>query len=127
MYVFSERLKDLRIESGYKQDEIAKALNVTTSAYGYYEQGRNEPPLQTINKIANIYGISSDYLLGLIDTPNHSLQYSITEELTLNESEVKTIKYMKESFLEEISANPEANVESLKRYWEFIKNEKNEK
>ncbi|MEN1969830.1 helix-turn-helix transcriptional regulator [Lentibacillus sp. N15] len=125
MYIFSERLKDLRIEYGYKQEEIAKALNVTTSAYGYYEQGRNEPSLETVKKIANTFQVSTDYLLGIIDTPNHSVHYSVTEDLSLSESELLAIRKMKELFLEEISKQPEDNVERLQRYWEFIKKEHN--
>src|SRR5690625_3689897 len=102
MYTFGERLRDLRIENGYKQDEIAKILNVTTSAYGYYEQGRNEPSLATLKKIANTFRVSTDYLLGLIDTSNHPVHYSEIEDLTLNELELQVIREMKKSLLKEI-------------------------
>ncbi|MCJ7843116.1 helix-turn-helix domain-containing protein [Lederbergia sp. NSJ-179] len=71
MDVLGERLRDLRVENGYKQVDLAKLLNVTTTAYGYYEQGRNEPSLESIIKIANFYKVSADYLLGLINTPKH--------------------------------------------------------
>ncbi|MBP1917401.1 transcriptional regulator with XRE-family HTH domain [Lederbergia galactosidilyticus] len=123
MHVLGERLKDLRIENGYKQEDLAKLINVTTSAYGYYEQGRNEPSLESIIKIAKFYKVSVDYLLGLINTPNHSVQYTITEDLSLNELELHTLKKLKDSFLKEISVHPEENVEKLHRYWEFMKNE----
>ncbi|WP_373893822.1 helix-turn-helix domain-containing protein [Virgibacillus sp. CBA3643] len=126
MYKFSERLRDLRIDYGYKQDEIAKKLNVTTSGYGYYEQGRNEPSLETIKNIAEAFQVSTDYLLGLIDTPNHPVHYSITEDLSLNKSEIATMKKMKQlHLLNEISQRPNENVERLHRYWEFIKSEHN--
>lgn len=124
MQSFGERLKDLRIENGYKQDEIAKKLNVTTSAYGYYEQGRNEPSLETLKIIAQTFQVSTDYLLNLIDTPNHPKHYPITVDLSLMESEITTIKKIKElGLLEDISLNPDANANRLKRYWDFIKEE----
>ncbi|MBY7144585.1 helix-turn-helix transcriptional regulator [Virgibacillus sp. NKC19-3] len=69
MEIFRERLKDVRIESGYKQEEMAQVLNVSTSGYGYYEQGRNEPSLETIQKVAATFDISADYLFGIIDNP----------------------------------------------------------
>lgn len=124
MHVLGERLRDLRVENGYIQKELAKLLNVTTTAYGYYEQDRNEPSLGSIIKLANFYKVSADYLLGLIDTPNHPVQYTITEDLSLNELELRTIRKMKDSFLEEVSMRPEENVELLQRYWEFMKKEK---
>ncbi|MBY7144503.1 helix-turn-helix domain-containing protein [Virgibacillus sp. NKC19-3] len=124
MCKFSERLRDLRIDYGYNQDEIASKLNVTTSGYGYYEQGRNEPSLETIKNMAHIFQVSTDYLLGLIDTPNHPVYYSITEDLSLNESEIDTLKKMKQlHLLREVSQQPNENVKRLHRYWEFIKSE----
>lgn len=124
MDIFKERLKDLRIEHGYKQEEIAQRLNVTTSAYGYYEQGRNEPSLKTLYEIAQFYEVSIDYLLGVINTPNHQVYYSVTEDVTLTESEWLAVKEMKKSaFLEEIGQQPAFNVNRLKRYWKFINEE----
>ncbi|GIN90656.1 hypothetical protein J22TS1_17070 [Siminovitchia terrae] len=126
MDIFSERLKDLRIESGYKQDEIAKKLNVTKSAYGYYEQGRNEPSLETLKKIAQTFQVSTDYLLGLIQIPNYPVSFRVTEDLSLSKQELEAVKKMKElHLLEEISMDPDANVSRLVRYWEFIKSEHN--
>ncbi len=126
MDVFKERLKDLRIENGYKQEEVAKILNVTTSGYGYYEQGRNEPSLETIQKIATTFKVSADYLLGIIDTPNHSVELTITEDLSLSEEELAAVTKMKEvNLLDELSMDPNENVERLVRLWTFIKQEMN--
>lgn len=124
MYSFSERLRDLRIETGYKQEEMAKKLNVTTSAYGYYEQGRNEPSFETLRKIAKTFHVSTDYLLGLIDVPIHPVQFKVTSELSLSESQLIFIEKMKEiKLLDELSEQPNENIERLNRYWEFIKSE----
>jgi len=50
MEIFRERLKDIRIEKEYKQEEMAQVLNVTPSGYGYEEQEHNEPSLETVQK-----------------------------------------------------------------------------
>ncbi|CEI80862.1 MULTISPECIES: helix-turn-helix domain-containing protein [Oceanobacillus] len=124
MDVFKERLIDLRVELGYKQENVAKELNLTTSAYGYYEQGKNEPSLETLYKIANFFQVSIDYLLGIIDTPQHPVYYPISNELTLNESELSAIQRMKElNLLEKVGENSKLNTERLNRCWEFIKTE----
>lgn len=68
-----ERLKELRKQSGYLQKDIADYLNISKSAYGYYEQGRNEPDIQTIVKLASYYNVSTDYLLCKTDIENNSL------------------------------------------------------
>lgn len=64
---FSERLKELRLESGLTQNEIAKSLNISKSCYAGYEQGYREPDFKTLIKICKFFNVSSDYLLGLED------------------------------------------------------------
>ena len=59
-----ERLKKLRKEHEYTQDFLADYLNVTIPAIGYYEKGTNEPPLQTLIKLADLYQVSLDWLAG---------------------------------------------------------------
>jgi transcriptional regulator with XRE-family HTH domain len=62
--LLSDRLKELRNEHNLLQKEIAKKLKITTSAYGFYEQGKRTPDTETLNKIAEFYSVSIDYLLG---------------------------------------------------------------
>lgn len=72
------RLKSLRQESGLLQKDIAEKLNITTSAYGYYEQGKRTPDSNTLDKLAGIFSVSTDYLLGRTDirqTTNQNVQH----------------------------------------------------
>ncbi len=64
---FTSRLRELRIEKGLTQKEVAAALEISVSCYGGYEQGYREPDLKTLIKICKMFEISSDYLLGLED------------------------------------------------------------
>lgn len=59
-----EILKALRKEHRYTQEFLADYLNVTRPAIGNYEKGINEPPLQTLVKLADLYQISLDWLAG---------------------------------------------------------------
>lgn len=67
MVVFSERLKELRLEARMTQHQIAKRLKIAQSSYARYEYGKREPNLQTVVEIAKIFCVSCDYLLGLTD------------------------------------------------------------
>lgn len=57
------RLQEIRKEKNYKQNEIAKILNVTQAQYSRYETGENTIPLDKIYKLAEFYKTSIDYLV----------------------------------------------------------------
>lgn len=65
--IFGKRLKELRLESGLTQKRLAEILNTTNSAVCDWERGRTQPDLQTLTKIAVLFGVSTDYLVGLSD------------------------------------------------------------
>src|SRR5690625_7924471 len=116
MLIFRERLIALREQHGFDQKDIGEKLYMSSSAYGFYEQGRNEPSLETLKKLAKIFQVSTDYLLGLFNTEEHLVYYSLPEEIVLSKSEIEVIKEMKNnSLLMKISANPHKNVYRLKR------------
>ncbi len=62
--MLSIRLKELRKEFNYTQEDIAKKIGITKSAYGYYEQEKTVPDAYTLEKLADIFNVSTDYLLG---------------------------------------------------------------
>ncbi len=64
---FSQRLKELRKEKKMTQVELGKMLNYGYTAIANYEKGRNHPSLVDIIKIANIFDVSVDYLIGNSD------------------------------------------------------------
>ena len=57
-------LKLLRKRYGYTQDDLAKKIGTAPSTISMYEQEKREPDLDTINKIAKLFGVSIDYLFG---------------------------------------------------------------
>lgn len=65
--MFDKRLKLLRNEKDLKQSELADILGVSNSTIGMYEQGRRYPDLDTLQKIADYFDVSVDYLLGRTD------------------------------------------------------------
>lgn len=64
------RLKLLRKERGLFQSDIAKVLNVSVAAVGFYENEKRDMSPDTILKIADYFNVSTDYLLGKTDVRN---------------------------------------------------------
>lgn len=60
----NETLKMLREERGIYQKELALYLNVTLGTISNYENGIHSPDLDSLCKLADFYGVSTDYLLG---------------------------------------------------------------
>lgn len=61
---FGARMLELRKSQGKSQAEAAKYLDLTVAAYQNYEAGRREAGYETICKLADFYGVTTDYLLG---------------------------------------------------------------
>lgn len=57
------RIASLRQGRGLSQAELARRLNISTSAVGMYEQGRREPSVDTLIALSQEFGVSLDYLL----------------------------------------------------------------
>lgn len=61
------RLKQLRIERGLNQIDIANMLGVERSTYGKYETGDSSPDYDKLIQLSNFYQVSIDFLLGKTD------------------------------------------------------------
>ncbi|HIS96878.1 MAG TPA: helix-turn-helix transcriptional regulator [Candidatus Scatomorpha pullistercoris] len=61
------RLRDLREDADMTQTQVAKYLQMSQTGYSKYETGENDIPTQVLIKLAELYGTSTDYLLGLSD------------------------------------------------------------
>lgn len=63
------RLRDIREDRDYTQEDIAKILNVKQNTYQQYESEKRQIPIQALIKIALFYDLSIDYIVGIIDEP----------------------------------------------------------
>ena len=57
------RIAALRRQAGFSQAELAAKLRISASAVGMYEQGRREPSADLLVAMAEVFGVSVDYLL----------------------------------------------------------------
>ncbi len=64
---FGERLKELRIEKGLKQMELAKSVGLSGTAIGHWERNERVPNLDAVISLGKFFHVSIDYLAGLED------------------------------------------------------------
>ena len=59
-----ENIRNLRIDNGYTQKQIAQQLGISQNTYSQYEVGILNYPVDALLILADFYGVSVDYLLG---------------------------------------------------------------
>ena len=62
---FTKNLKDERLKRDFTQQEIADILKITKQQYSLYETGKRTMPIEKIAKLAKLYDVSIDYLVGI--------------------------------------------------------------
>ncbi len=66
------KLKTLREERDLSQIEVAEALNINNSVLSRIENSKRPVEDDLLSKFAQFYGVTSDYLLGLVNKPNQT-------------------------------------------------------
>ena len=74
-----ERLKELRANSGFTQQEIADNIGMPVTTYRRYEIGLRNPVNEILVSIADFFNTSTDYILGRTDNPTFTREGNITE------------------------------------------------
>lgn len=87
MVDFGKKLKALRIQSGLSQKQLADQIGVTKSVISYYELQERYPSPDVLIKLAGIFHVTTDYLLGL--EPQQMLDIS-----DLNEDEISMLQHI---------------------------------
>lgn len=65
-----EKLKALRLEKNLTQKQVADRIGLAISAVSSYESGMRYPSYEVLIKLARIFHVSTDYLIGMTDTRN---------------------------------------------------------
>ncbi|ARX66042.1 XRE family transcriptional regulator [Bacillus toyonensis] len=108
--MFGNTLNSLRKEKKLRQEDMAKHLGIARTTYAMYEQGNREPDYDTLQKLANFFDVSVDYLLGRTNEKLPLIDFSKDPDLNIWFKDIK-------------DASPEKR-EELKQFWEFIKQKK---
>ena len=63
------RIRDLREDKDLNQTEVATYLGMSQTGYSKYETGENDIPTGILIKLADFYGVSTDYILNRTNNP----------------------------------------------------------
>ena len=69
MSFFADRLKECRKNINKTQRDVAADLGITDGGYQKYELGKRVPNMEMLNKLADYFDVSVDYLMGRSDNP----------------------------------------------------------
>ncbi|WKV09417.1 helix-turn-helix domain-containing protein [Thermoanaerobacterium sp. CMT5567-10] len=78
---FANRLKSLREEKKLSQEELSQLINISRSTLSMYEINKRQPDPETLQKIADFFDVSVDYLLGRTDKRNIDVSNDVDERL----------------------------------------------
>lgn len=65
---FGNRLKELRLQAGLTQKQLAEQIGITKSVVSFYELRERTPSPDVLIKLASIFHVTTDYLLGIEKT-----------------------------------------------------------
>ena len=89
--VFAERLKELRQSLNLRQVQVAKLIGVDKSTISTYENGMRQPPFDILVRLADLFRVSTDYLLGRTNFRPLDLSGLSEEEVTIVSSLVESM------------------------------------
>ena len=93
MVDFANKLRQLRIEKGLTQAELASMIGVKHSVISFYEVGDRVPSPKVIKKLAATLHVSADYLLGIENHPSIDVSGLDEDDIALVRSLVDTLRY----------------------------------
>jgi transcriptional regulator with XRE-family HTH domain len=103
--MFGERLRELRkSNTKYTMKEFGRIFNLAESTISGYETGSRKPDMETIQRFADYFEVSTDYLLGRTDDPT-----------TSNKEENENL------FFFDLEGLSEEDIEHLKEHIEFLR------
>lgn len=85
----SERLINLRLKNNYSQSFVARQIGVTPALISAYEKQERKPSLEKLIALADIYHVSTDYILGRSYKDDSSCTISVDH---LNDNQIRIIR-----------------------------------
>lgn len=112
---FNTRLTSLRKERKLLQADVANKVGIARATYGAYEQGSRQPDFETLEKLADFFGVSVDYLLGRTNisalTPQEKDEAAF--QAFINDPELGV-------WYKELPQSGEEELRKLRTIWEMI-------
>lgn len=95
---FGSRLKELRIEKGASQKDVAEDVGISITAISQYESDSRFPNEAMLRRLCLYYKITSDYLLGLTDVKHAPLTLDELKDIDVSPKQKEVIEYIIDVF-----------------------------
>lgn len=92
MVDFGNKLKELRIQAGLTQNQLAQRMGITKSVVSYYELHERFPSPEVLVKLSSIFHVSTDYLLGIENKQTIDISDLDTEEIQVIQNMIEILK-----------------------------------
>ena len=101
--IFEERFNELLekfIEEGHQQKEITEKTGISPASITQYKNGINVPKGDILEKLANYFNVSPNYLLGKSDTPTYTFE-DINKKTGLSQKSIETLYKLQHNCFDE--------------------------
>ncbi|WP_234911583.1 helix-turn-helix domain-containing protein [Xanthomonas citri] len=68
--LFPARLREARDRRGLTQAELGKEASLPSTTISHFESGSRKPSFDNLRRLTKVLGVSTDYLMGLVDSPD---------------------------------------------------------
>jgi len=106
--IIGEKILNLRKEKGWSQQEVAKKIGTSGPIIGRYERGEMVPSVEVAKKLADVFGITMDYLVDETGSVTEIKDRAILERMLeiehLENDEKRTIIHVIDSLLRDAKA-----------------------
>ncbi|WP_342510524.1 helix-turn-helix transcriptional regulator [Sporosarcina sp. FSL K6-1522] len=120
--MIGDRMKQLR--GNRTQEDIASLIGVSRARYSHYENGRSEPDLVMLEKIADCYGVTIDELLGRTNISERTNTIIVAgQEINLSIEELQLFEELKKHpvLFHDLATDPERKIKELLKLYEMKK------
>jgi transcriptional regulator with XRE-family HTH domain len=98
MAAFPARVKELRIKKGLSQPQLAEAIGLTKQTISLWERGISKPEFETMDRLADFFGVNMGYLLGEKDDPGVYEPTDADAEAWVNQEEIQEVENVSRQF-----------------------------
>ena len=107
--IYSNKLKELKELDSLTQKDIAKLLNMTRGSYCHYESEDDILPIKHLNRLANYFNVSIDYLFSFTDIKNYPL---LINEIDTIKSGLRLKEFRKENKITQMKLSEILNTDN---------------
>lgn len=121
------RIRQLREKNKISREDFAKKIDVSYAALSKYETGKRQPDYETLQKIADYFEVSLDYLLGRTDNSGSIKDKKNSNDYPSWGDEAEFEAWVNDSsvhkFYKEFKESPEERKKALLAVWEVLKSQ----